>query len=257
MGYFEIDRTNNEIKLFVPTNEVLKKREEMEEELNNYPIRIIPQSTISEPQMRLLYVLFKQYGEELGYTMIEMKEVLKEEFCYHMQIGEFSLSPYKKNPLTLSQATEFIHFIIEHAITNNINLYIMNKQQKKYRKVIEIDNWTQRYIVACIRQKMCALSGEVHDPENGHIVELHHWDSVASIGGYDQCNGLKTRFITLCKKRHDEFHTKGIESFKELHHIEGIWLNEKLVYELLNVYLGHFKLFRKELKQGKYDYLKK
>ena len=78
MSYAEIDRDNMEIRIIYPTNSSVKKLVKYEEELNNYPIKIIPQNTITDEQMRLLYVLFKQYGEELGYTMIEMKELMKE-----------------------------------------------------------------------------------------------------------------------------------------------------------------------------------
>ena len=251
MAHAEI--VGNKIVLTVAVEKVLPGlKEEMEEILNNYPIEVIPVKKMSAAQNGLIHVLFKQYGEEKGYTMVEMKEIMKSEFARAYDIFNFETSK-----CDMQTANEFIAFMIEHAIDNDVNLYISNKKEKTTRHILEIDFITQRYVIACLKKKMCALSGEVHDPENGHIVELHHWDSVASIGGYDQCNGLKTRFITLCKKRHDEFHTKGIESFKELHHIEGIWLNEKLVYELLNVYPGHFKLFRKELKQGKYDYIKK
>ena len=77
-----IDRENMEIRIIYPTNSSVKKLVEYEEELNNYPIKIIPKNTITDEQMRLLYVLFKQYGEELGYTMIEMKELLVLELCH-------------------------------------------------------------------------------------------------------------------------------------------------------------------------------
>ena len=129
MAFVEIDRKNIQIRLIYPTNLSAKKVLEYEEELNNYPIKIIPKNTITDEQMRLLYVLFKQYGEELGYTMIEMIELMKEMFCFNHEIGEFSLSPYKKNPLTKEQATEFLQFIIEQAIENNINLYIKDTKQ--------------------------------------------------------------------------------------------------------------------------------
>ena len=95
MSYAEIDRENMQIRIIYPTNSSAKKLKEYEEELNNYPIKIVPQNTITDEQMKLLYVLFKQYGEEIGYTMVEMKELLKEMFCFNQEMGDFSLSPYK------------------------------------------------------------------------------------------------------------------------------------------------------------------
>ena len=44
----------------------------------------------------------------------------------------------------------------------------------------------------------------------------------------------------------------GRESFENKYYLEGIYLNEQLVYELLDVYPSHFKLFRKRLKDGYY-----
>ena len=252
MSYAEIDRENMEIRIIYPTNSPVKKLVEYEEELNNYPIRIIPQNTITDEQMRLLYVLFKQYGEELGYTMIEIKELMKEMFCFYQEIGEFSLSPYKKNPLTKEQATEFLQFIIEQAIENNINLYIKDTKQGTVKHISRIVPDIQRYTIKCLKTKICAICGSIHDPNNNKFIELDHWDNVNQLGGYAFDDGLQTRFISLCHKHHLEKHNIGREAFSDKYHIEGVYLNEQLVYDLLDVYPSHFKLFKKRLKDGYY-----
>ena len=252
MSYAEIDRENMEIRIIYPTNSSAKKLVEYEEELNNYPIKIIPQNTITDEQMKLLYVLFKQYGEEIGYTMIEMKELLKEMFCFNQEISEFSLSPYKKNPLSKEQATEFIQFIIEQAIENGVNLYIKDTKQGTVKHIRQIVPDIRRYVIKCLKTKICAVCGNYHDPDNNHFIELDHWDNVNQIGGYEFDDGLQTRFISLCHKHHLEKHNIGRESFENKYHLEGIYLNEQLVYDLLDVYPSHFKLFRKRLKDGYY-----
>ena len=86
-----------------------------------------------------------------------------------------------------------------------------------------------------------------------NIVDLHHYNNVNTIGGMDQDDGLKTPFMSLCREHHNLFHNKGKRHFEDLYHIEGVWLNPQLVYELLDTYPGHFKLFRKRLKEGYYD----
>jgi hypothetical protein len=43
------------------------------------------------------------------------------------------------------------------------------------------------------------------------------------------------------------------KEFIEKYILEPVSLNEQLVYELLDVYPNHFKLFRKRLKEGYYD----
>ncbi len=252
MAFVKIDRKNMQIRIIYPTNASAKKVLEYEEELNNYPIKIIPQNTITDEQMRLLYVLFKQYGEEIGYTMVEMKELLKEMFCFNQEMGDFSLSPYKKNPLTKEQATEFLQFIIEQAIENGINLFIKDTKTNSKRHISRIVPDIQRYTIKCLRQKVCAICGSIHDPDNNKFIELDHWDNVNQLGGYEFDDGLQTRFISLCHKHHIEKHNIGREDFSDKYHIEGVYLNEQLVYELLDVYPSHFKLFKKRLKENFY-----
>lgn len=215
-------------------------KEEMEEILNNYPIEVIPVKRLSAAQNAFIHVLFKQYGEELGNTMIEQKEIMKEQFAIDYDLVEFSTSR-----CDMQLANEFISYMIEHAIFNDINLYIMNKRDRRVRHVLEIDNITQRYIIACLKKKMCAICGKVHGEYNS--IELHHWKSISSAkGNYKHDDGLSTPFISLCTAHHSEFHDIGIETFKNKYHIEGVWLNEKLVAELKKVYKNHFKAFREE-----------
>ena len=255
MATVEIDRLKCEIRLLYPTNESVKKLAEWQEEINNYPIKIIPQNTITMEQMKLLYVLFKQFSEgiewyDLGYT----KDYLKDMFSSIYEIGEFSLSPFKKNPLTLDQATEFIQFIIEHGIENNINLYIQDKNTGIKRHIREIVPDIQRYVIRCLRERVCCVCGEKHDFKNGKIVDLEHYDNISSTATtYDLDDGLQSRFLSLCRKHHMEIHNIPKKEFIEKYILEPVWLNEQLVYELLDKYPNHFALFRKKLKNGEYD----
>ncbi len=216
-------------------------KEEMEERLNNYPIEVIPVKKMSAAQNGLIHVLFKQYGEEKGYTMVEMKEIMKSEFARAYDIFNFETSK-----CDMQTANEFIAFMIEHAIDNDVNLYILNKKEKTTRHILEIDFITQRYVIACLKKKMCAICGKIHDEYN--TVELHHWKSVASaVGTYDNDDGLSTPFMSLCTFHHSEFHNTGIESFKNKYHIEGVWLNNRLVIDLKKVYPNHFKGFKEDI----------
>ena len=216
-------------------------KEEMEERLNNYPIEVIPVKKMSAAQNGLMHVLFKQYGEEKGYAMVEMKEIMKSEFARAYDIFNFETSK-----CDVQTANEFIAFMIEHAIDNDVNLYILNKKEKATRHILEIDFITQRYVIACLKKKMCAICGKIHDEYN--TVELHHWKSVASaVGTYDNDDGLSTPFMSLCTFHHSEFHNTGIESFKNKYHIEGVWLNDRLVIDLKKVYPNHFKGFKEDI----------
>ena len=101
-----------------------------------------------------------------------------------------------------------------------------------------------------MKKRICAIC-------NRSGADLHHYDNVNSIGGYSQCNGLKTRFMSLCREHHNLFHSTPISEFEEKYQIQGIWLNPQNVYDLLEVYSNHFKLFRKEYREGKYGNLER
>ena len=156
----------------------------------------------------------------------------------------------KKNALTLEQATNFIQFIIEFAIEQDVNLYILDPKDKRARHIREIVPDIQRYVISCLRKRVCCVCGRTHNEYNA--VDLEHYDNVNEIGGYDFDTGLETRFLSLCRHHHTEIHNIPKQEFLEKYHLEPVYLNERLVYELLEVYPNHFKLFRKRLKEGYY-----
>ena len=205
MAYTEI--SNQEIIITLPVEKVYPGiKEKLEEYLNHFPIKVIPVKKLSQAQNGLIHVLLKQFGDEIGYTLIEIKELMKEQFA--------------------------------------INLYILGKHDKRYKHILEIDNITQRYVIACLKKRVCCICGKEHNEYN--TIELHHWNSVASIGGYENCDGLKTPFMSLCAKHHQEFHATGKETFKNKYYIEGVWLNTELVKELKKIYKNHFKAFKED-----------
>lgn len=240
MAYMEI--VNEEIVITLPVEKVYPGlKQQIEERLNHYPIKVIPVKRLSKAQNGLIHVLLKQFGEELGWTMQDMKEYQKEQFALSRDLEKFSTAN-----CDMETANDFIAFIIEQALENEINLYVLNKHDNRYKSILKVDKTTERYVIACLRAKTCAICGRKG-------VDLHHWKTIASAAGtYENDDGLKTPFMSLCRIHHNEFHEIGQKEFEEKYHIEGVWLNPQLVYELLEVYPNHFKLFRKRLKEGYY-----
>lgn len=234
---------DGEIIITLPVEKVYPGiKRQLEEYLNHFPIKVIPVKKLSQAQNGLIHVLLKQFGDEIGYTLIEIKELMKEQFAIATDKLDFSTAK-----CDMETANDFIAFLIEQALENDINLYILNKQDKRYRHILEIDKMTERYVIACLKNKTCAICGR------NAGVELDHWKTVASsVGNYENDDGLHNPFISLCSQHHTEKHDIGVESFKNKYYIEGVWLNPQLVYDLLKIYPGHFKLFRKRLKQGCY-----
>ena len=240
MAYMEI--ANEEIVITLPVEKVYPGLKQLiEERLNHYPIKVIPVKRLSKAQNGLIHVLLKQFGEELGWTMQDMKEYQKEQFALSRDLEKFSTAN-----CDMEMANDFIAFIIEQALENEINLYVLNKHDNRYKSILKVDKTTERYVIACLRAKTCAICGRKG-------ADLHHRKTIASAAGtYENDDGLKTPFMSLCRIHHNEFHEIGQKEFEEKYHIEGVWLNPQLVYELLGVYPNHFKLFRERLKDGYY-----
>ena len=73
MAYVEI--ANEEIVITLPVEKVYPGlKQQIEERLNHYPIKVIPVKRLSKEQNGLIHVLLKQFGEQLGWTMQDMKE---------------------------------------------------------------------------------------------------------------------------------------------------------------------------------------
>ncbi|AMD94574.1 putative HNHc nuclease [Leptotrichia sp. oral taxon 847] len=221
-------------------------KERLEEHLKKLKIRVIPIKKLTKAQNGLIHVLLKQFADELGWTMQDMKEYQKEQFALSKDLEKFSTAS-----CDIETASDFIAFIIEQALENEINLYILGKHDKRYKHILEIDNITQRYVIACLRKRVCCICGKEHNEYNE--IQLDHYDTVANtVGTYENDDGLHGRFLPLCSYHHFEKHSKSLKEFEEEYHIEGVYLNPQLVYDLLPVYKNHFKLFRKRLKDGYY-----
>lgn len=233
---------NGEIILSVPTDTSNKEIKELIEKIRAGEITVKFTDKISLNQMQLLWVLCKELGDLIGYTREEMRELLQEEFCNKNELPYFSISPSKSDCCSKDVATSFIQYIIEWAVDNNYNLIIPEGKgvKRTYKSVREVCPDIQRYVIACLRNKVCAVCGRRDN------VDLHHWQSVASIGGYEHDDGLKTPFISLCREHHTHFHNIGVKEFEKLYHLQGVWLTPSLVYELKKVYNGHFKAFKSE-----------
>lgn len=207
--------------------------------LQNCKWEIQTVQTLSLKQMKLAHILLKELGEMIGYTGQEMRVLLQNEFCKLREIEYFSLSPSKTKAASKEAANDFITYIIEWAILNNYNLILHEGygENKTLRSVREVVPEIRRYVLACLSAKACAVCGTYHN------VELHHYDSVNSIGGYEHCDGLKTRFMSLCREHHSLYHSIERKEFENRFHIEGVWLNPNLVIMLKKIYSGHFQAF--------------
>ena len=133
------------------------------------------------------------------------------------------------------EAIDFTNFLFDYFMQHEIPMW--EEMQQLYHKQNE-----DKYVYVKLKYKRCAIC-------NKGSVDLHHWDNVSSIGGYEYDDGMKTRFMSLCREHHNEFHNIGEKAFEEKYKIRGIYLSEKNVVELLKIYPGHFKAFKKKIRE--------
>ena len=130
--------------------------------------------------------------------------------------------------MSQDKANKFIEYLFSLALDNNIPL-------RKEIATLYAEQQNESYIFNTLLRKRCAVCGE--------IGELDHWDNVNQIGGY-KFDGLKLRYICLCRKHHTEKHNIGRSAFKEKYNLEGIYLDESKVKLLKKVYKNHFKAYK-------------
>lgn len=235
----ELIEQEGELFLYVPSNKRFAEIKELLSKIKNDTINVVKVDRLSLDQMKLIWSLCNDYGELRGYTREEMREALENEFCNSKEIEYFSISPFKRDCCSMKVATDFIQFIIEHAIKHDYNLIVYEGKgdNRVAKRLQDIAPDIRRYVIQCLLHKRCAVCGKLVE------VDLHHWDSVATIGGYKYDDGLQTRFLPLCREHHTEFHNIGKDRFSNKWHIEGVMLSKNLVKELKKVYPHHFQAF--------------
>lgn len=228
---FEDDRAILEINENMSVVELKKLHSKL-----NKGIEIKKVDTISDEQMKILWCIFKDLGELIGYTKEELRELLQNKYCSEKKIEYFSISPNKRNCASKDIATDFITWLIEWSINQGYNLilHIGKGPNKKFKSAKDICPDISRYIIACLRNKVCAVCGRSN-------ADLHHTPALGV--PYEQDTGLLTGFIPLCREHHSLAHSIGLIEFENRYHLQGIWLNPTMVIELKKVYKNHFKAF--------------
>ena len=241
-----IDKENKEVTVHVPFEKgkmfSFKQIKKFLDFIFSCKWKIKTEDKISLEQMTLIHVMCTEYGEFLGYKPGEIKKVLKKMFCDENDIEHFSCSPYKENAATLKTAENFIEFIGSEAISNGCNLKVPvgYGNKKKLVPFREISRDIQRYVLSCLRNKVCCVCGA--KIENDIMIDLHHHPPLGI--PYELDDGKQTGFMSLCREHHSQVHNMGIKNFEKYYHLEAVWLNDDLIRELKKIYPNHFQNFK-------------
>ncbi|BBM35436.1 putative HNHc nuclease [Pseudoleptotrichia goodfellowii] len=249
-GTFEVDLNTGITKYNLTSTHTIKQEriKSLEDFLENTVAEVNVDKRLTTEQRKKIWCILDDFAYCNGGDKEQWREQLQTEFCRQRDYEYFSISELKRDGASKDVAREFIQWLCELAVTESIGF-----REETGNPALWVPD-IGRYVIACLRARRCAVCGKVHDFDNGDIVDLDHWSTISSSAGtYENDDGLQNPFVSLCRLHHSEKHNIGVKSFEEKYHIGGIWLNEQLVYELLDVYPNHFRLFRKRLKEGYYD----
>lgn len=235
----EIIDEQGELKIYFPHDKNIQEIKEIVEKIKNGEVEVVRTDRLSLDQMKMLWAIFNDLGLLIGYTREEIREELQNLYCIEKGIEHFSISPSKKDSCSKEIATDFIGWLIDWSIKEGYNLIIHEGkgQNRRTRGAREICPDINRYIIACLRAKVCAVCGKVG-------ADLHHLPNLGV--PYEQDTGLLTGFMSLCREHHSLAHAIGPVEFKNRYHLQEVWLNPSLVMELKKVYKNHFSAFNED-----------
>ena len=237
----ELIEEEGELFLYVPSNKRFAEIKELLSKIKNDTINVVKVDRLSLDQMKLIWALCRDYGDLRGYTREEMREALENEFCNSKEIEYFSISPFKRDCCSMKVATDFIQFIIEHAIKHDYNLIVYEGKgdNRVAKRLQDIAPDIRRYVIQCLLHKRCAVCGKP-------ITGPHHIDRVGT-QGYKNDTGLDKRLSPLCPYHHAEIETGNYtnEEFKNKYpSFDYMLCDEKQIEILKEVYPHHFQAFK-------------
>lgn len=167
--------------------------------------------SITKQQRKLVYALIRDISMYTGYTVEELKELMKINFMVDKNRDYFSLSD-----VTRVVATEFIEYLLEFMFAFNIPI---NK------KVIVLAKEVNNYLFLCLKHRKCAVCGSHAD--------IHHHENLVGMG-MDRAkhNHEDSRYIALCRIHHTECHAIGHKTFEQKYHLQAIKLRKEVIKEL-------------------------
>ncbi|WP_333638192.1 putative HNHc nuclease [Tissierella praeacuta] len=171
----------------------------------NAEIRIDDNRTITVEQRKKIFATIKDISFYTGDHPEELRAWLLYDYC--ISTGEI---PFSLSSCSISQAREFINFIIDFILKENIPISDM-----ALNRTDDID----RYLWGCIKYKKCAICGRKG--------ETHHWDAIGMGNDRETLDDSNLRKIQLCREHHTEAHVIGRDTFGSKYHVYGIMYKEE------------------------------
>lgn len=166
----------------------------------NAEIHIDDNRTITAEQRKKIFATIKDISIYTGEHPEELRAWLLYDYC--IETGEI---PFSLSNCSISQAREFITFIIDFILKHGIPL-----SDEALKRTDDID----RYLWSCIKYGKCCICGRKG--------ETHHWDAIGMGRDRTKIDDSDLKKIQLCREHHTEAHTIGRDSFEKKYHVYGI-----------------------------------
>lgn len=166
--------------------------------------------TINPEQRKKAYALMGEIAVWSGYTLSQIKMVLKHRF-----VNE-TLEALKKELFSLSDcdmttAREYITFLIDFVLEFDVPTSV---------PLSTLCDDVTKYVYACLMHKKCAVCGK--------RAELHHVDRVGMGRDRRTINHLGMRTLPLCREHHMLIDSIGDDEFMEIYHLVTVLIDEKI-----------------------------
>ncbi len=198
---------DNQAIIVAPVSPYLLEKQK----INKCLVRFDDGRTINAEQRKKAYAILSDITEFTGNLPEYEKELQKYFYIARYGAEYFSLSD-----CTVSEAREFISYLIDFCFENNIGT-----RDTLLNQTDDIG----RYLYSCIANRKCAVcnaKAEIHHCEGSRVGMGFNRNKIDNVG---------RKAIALCRRHHNQAHNDEYGFFAK-YHIYGIPLDEYLVKKL-------------------------
>lgn len=209
MGYYSkikgIKETENGTDLIVHIPSERLQNKILRQKTYDAEIRLDDKRTITAEQRKKIFATIKDISMYTGDHPEELRGFLLYDYC--IETGEM---PFSLSNCSISQAREFITFIIDFILKHGIPL-----SDDALNRTDDID----RYLWGCIKYKKCCICGRKG--------ETHHWNAIGMGRDRTKIYDSDLRKMQLCRKHHTEIERIGRDTFEIKYHAYGVIYREE------------------------------
>lgn len=180
-------------------------REMLQKQVEAIEIRLLDGREISAEQRRKIFAIVRDIAAWSGHEPELIRQYTEFEFRLLNAIEPFSLSN-----CDMSTARDYINHLIEFCFMHGVPTRdtLLNRTDD-----------ISKYLYSCLEYRRCAVCNAQAD--------IHHIDTIGMGRNRNEIIHKGMEAIALCRKHHQEAHTRG-KAFFEDYHIYGIKLDDYL-----------------------------